>query len=304
MYVRETRLKIGNLVVSVTAEPGIDISGYVDAFVVNAPSEATIRLRSVGDASLVEKRSQLAGGEDEHLTAEDIRWGTFQALDGESIVAYRTGLGLFMQYAQGSICHVVDVWMGCQEVAQVAPAGQPMRELSLVEVLPLPVVVLLAGRQGLFLHSCAVASGGEGILFAGVSGSGKSTMSELWRKFGPSTSAVIDDEHIISHRVGDQMLLYGAPWKRGLREATDGSAPLRAIYFLAHGAANRSVPLSPSDAFAQLTSQVFLPVWSREQVELTLQTCADLVQETPSYRLEFVPGPEVVRYVQEHLEGS
>ena len=99
------------------------------------------------------------------------------------------------------------------------------------------------------------------------------------------------------------MLLYGAPWKRGHREAIAESAPLSAIIFLSHGADNRCVPLSSGDAFAQLMSQVFLPLWSREQLELTVQTCADLVQEAECYHLEFVPNQEIVGFVQEFLEG-
>jgi hypothetical protein len=140
-------------------------------------------------------------------------------------------------------------------------------------------------------------------LFAGVSGSGKSTMSELWREFGTPSTSVIDDEHVIAHRVEGRMSLYGAPWKRGLREAGASSAPLRAIFFLSHGPGNRCVPLSPGDALAQLMSQVFLPVWYKEQVELTMQTCADLVQEAECYHLEFVPNQEIVGFVQDVLEG-
>ena len=297
MQYRETRVSVGNLVVSLETEAGIDVSGYVGSFVVDAPSEATVRVRSGLERPSVERCQQLS-------IAEDIRWNAVRASDGESVVIQRTGLGLLMQYAPESSCNVVDVWLGPPDGADGAPVRSSGRELSLVEVLPLPVVVLLAGRHGLFLHSCAVTDNGEGILFSGVSGSGKSTMSELWRKFGPPTASVIDDEHIIAHRVGGQMLLHGAPWKRGLREAKAKSAPLRAIFFLSHGAGNRCDPLSPGDAFAQLMSQVFLPVWSKEQVELTVQTCADLVQETDCYHLEFVPEPDVVGFVQDVLEGS
>ena len=51
-------------------------------------------------------------------------------------------------------------------------------------------------------------------------------------------------------------------------------------------------------------SQVFLPIWSREQVELTVKTCADLVQGAECYHLEFVPEPEVVGFVQDVLAAS
>lgn len=306
MEFRETRLRVGNLVVSLETEAGVDVLGYVDSFVVDAPAEATIRVRSGLEIPSGEGYEQLFWVEDELPADEDIRWSAFRAPDGESVVIHRTGLGLLMQFAPEPSCNEVDVLLGPADGAGGAPANAKGsgRGLALVEVLPLPVVVLLAGRQGLFLHSCAVTDGGEGILFAGVSGAGKSTMSGLWRKVGVPTASVIDDEHVIAHRAAGQMTLYGAPWKRGSREATSESAPLRAIFFLSHGDRNRCVPLSPGGAVAQLMSQVFLPVWSREQVELTMQTCADLVQEAECYHLEFVPEPDVVGFVRGVLAGS
>ena len=304
MQFRETRLSVGDLVVSLETEAGIDVSGYVDSFVVETPSDATIRVRSGLELPPVGRYQQLSVGEDELFADQDIRWSAIKSLDGESVVIHRTGLGLLMQFAPESSCDVVDVWLRRSDGADGASEGRSSRRLSLVELLPLPILVLLTGRQGLFLHSCGVIDRGEGILFAGVSGSGKSTMSELWRKFGPPATSVIDDEHIIARCVGGRTSLYGAPWRRGLREARKESAPLRAIFFLSHGPGNRCAPLSPGEALAQLMSQVFLPIWSREQVELTVKTCADLVQGAECYHLEFVPEPEVVGFVQDVLAAS
>lgn len=303
MEYRETRLKVGGLVVSLATDAEIDVSGYVDSFIVDTPSEAMIRVRSDLYTSLVGFDRRLPTGEDRLSSAEDVQWHTFRAAGDESVLVHRTGLGFCLEFAPASICREVDIWLGRPGVVDEAHETRAGRRASLVELLPMPVVVLLAGRHGLFLHSCAVTSNGEGILFAGVSGSGKSTMAGLWRKFGGPATSVIDDEHIIAHRVEGETMLYGAPWKRGPREATAECAPLRAVFFLSHGAENRCVPLSPGDALAQLMSQVFLPVWSREQMELTMQTSADLVQAAECYQLEFIPDGDIVRFVQDHLRG-
>jgi hypothetical protein len=174
----------------------------------------------------------------------------------------------------------------------------------LVEVLPVPVVMLLSGRGGLFLHSCAVALDEAGILFSGVSGSGKSTMASLWQSFGPATSTVIDDEHVLARQLADTTLLYGTPWTRGPRAASFSRTPLRFIFFLSHGEQNECTRMTAGEAFAQLLSQVFLPLWSREQVELSMHTCSALLQDVACYHLRFVPGPEVVDFVRDLLRGS
>jgi len=293
----EIRLNVADIVVSLMIESGVHVVGHVDSFLVDRLAEATVNIRFSRENSGTEGRQPLSIG-------KDFGWNAFGSADGESILVERLGGDTLVRFASGPGREVVDVLLGASAEGRTVAESWPERELLLVEVLPLPVVVLLSGRNGLFLHSCAVAYGESGILFSGVSGSGKSTMAELWRRFGPSTSSVIDDEHIIARCVENGPILYGAPWSRGQREATYSRTTAKAIFFLSHGRRNRCVRLSPGEAFAQLLSQVFLPVWSREQVELTMQTCSELLRVVDCYRLEFVPDPEIIGFVQGVLEGS
>jgi hypothetical protein len=78
---------------------------------------------------------------------------------------------------------------------------------------------------------------------------------------------------------------------------------LKAVFFLSHGLKNQCIALSPSEALAEFLSQVFLPLWSRDQLELTLQTGAALLQEVACYRLPFFPDERVVGFVQEVIGG-
>lgn len=283
-------LNVADLVVSVTIEAGIGITGSVPSFLVDAPPQASVNLHlDRGDARLKD-RHEIAVGE--HLG-----WKAFATADNRSILVERIGGRIRARFTAEVPCRVVDVFVSGPE-----STGSD-DELLLVEVLPLPVVALLSGHQGLFLHSCAVALDQDGILFTGVSGSGKSTMAGLWHRFGPSSSRVIDDEHILARQVDESALLYGAPWSRGPRAATFSRTPLKAVFFLSHGLKNQCIALSPSEALAEFLSQVFLPLWSRDQLELTLQTGAALLQEVACYRLPFFPDERVVGFVQEVIGG-
>jgi hypothetical protein len=292
----EIRLNVADLVVSITTELGVRVVGRVDSFVVDEPAEAAINVR------LKHQNSRSA---DWHplSTGKHLGWNAFANEDGESILVERLGGNLLVRAEAKQPCEVVDVLLGTPET--VRPGDRPPdREVLLVEVLPVPVVMLLSGRSGLFLHSCAVALEEAGILFSGVSGSGKSTMAGLWHRFGPPSSTVIDDEHILARHRAETLLIYGAPWSRGPRTASFSRTPLRFIFFLSHGEQNECTRMTAGEAFAQLLSQVFLPLWSREQVELTMQTCSALLQDVACYHLRFVPGPEVVHFVQDLLRGS
>jgi hypothetical protein len=297
MQDREIRLNVADMIVSLMIGPGVQVVGHVDSFLVDGLAEVRVNMRFNRESRRVEGQQPL-------LIGEDFGWNAFGSVDGRAILVERLGGDILLRFASEPGCEVVDVLLGASDGGRSVDGSWPERELLLVEVLPLPVVALLSGRKGLFLHSCAVAYEENGILFSGVSGSGKSTMADLWRRYGPPTSSVIDDEHIIARQLAESTLLYGAPWSRGPREATFSRTPAKAIFFLSHGRRSRCVRLSSSEAFAQLLSQVFLPVWSREQVDLTLQTCAELLRAVDCYRLEFVPDPEIIGFVQDVLEGS
>ena len=284
------RLNVADLVVSLTNEPGICITGHIPSFLVDAPPQASVNLRlDSGDGRLKDRH--------EVAMSEHLGWKAFATADSSSILVERLGGLIKATFSSEVPCQVVDVFVSKPTTAA------SREELLLVEVLPLPVVTLLSGRQGLLLHSCAVALGDEGILFAGVSGSGKSTMADLWHRFGPPLSRVVDDEHILARRVSESALLYGAPWTRGPRAATFSRTPLKAVFFLSHSRQNQCIALSPSEALAELMSQVFLPLWSRDQLLLTLQTGAALLQEVDCYRLPFYPNERVVGFVQDVLGG-
>lgn len=296
MQDREIRLNVADMVVSLMIEPGVRIAGFAGSFLAEGPAEATVNIRSSREIRRAGEWHQLA-------TGEDFGWSAFETADGKFVQVERHSKDVRVRFASKAECQVVDVLLGVPEDGP-EDGGWPECEYLLLETLPLPVVVLLSGRAGLSLHSCAVAYEGNGILFSGVSGSGKSTMANLWRRFGPSTSCVIDDEHIIARRLAESIYLYGAPWSRGQQEATFSRTAATAIFFLSHGTRNRCTRLSPSEAFSQFLSQVYLPVWSRDQVELTLQTCAGLLQQVDCYHLQFVPDSEVIGLVQHVLGGS
>jgi hypothetical protein len=283
-------LNVADLVVSLTNEPGICITGHVPSFLVDAPPQASVNLHLDSGDGRLKDRHQVA-------VSEHLGWKAFATADRSSILVERIGGRVKARFSAEAPCQLVDVF-----VSNRRSAGSD-EELLLVEVLPLPVVALLSGHQGLFLHSCAVALEQDGILFTGVSGSGKSTMAGLWHRFGPPSSRVIDDEHILARQVDESALLYGAPWSRGPRAATFSRTPLKAVFFLSHSRQNQCITLSPSEALAEFLSQVFLPLWSRDQLELTLQTGAALLQGVPCYQLPFFPDERVVGFVQEVIGG-
>jgi hypothetical protein len=170
----------------------------------------------------------------------------------------------------------------------VFPLSFPMGELLMTN--------LLGTRYGIMLHSCGVIDEGEGIIFAGISGAGKTTTARLWQNF--TGVQIVNDDHTIIRKIDNEFRLYGTPWhgQGGFAQAED--APLKEIYILKHSLSNHAVRLAPPKAAAALLVRTFAPLWNAKAMALTLQFLDELCQAVPCYELGFVPDQSAVEYVR------
>src|SRR3989338_3303063 len=66
-------------------------------------------------------------------------------------------------------------------------------------------------NEGIFTHSVGIKDiDGEGLLFNGKSGCGKSTTARLWHKH--SKAIVLNDDRIIVRKINGKFFIYGSPW--------------------------------------------------------------------------------------------
>lgn len=284
----DIRLNAGGLILSLSNEDGFPIEGCSKSFLVTEEREPLLRI------SL--KQGHIDHGAEsgqQIFDAGRFGWVAYHLQDGRSTLIERKKCQIRIEPGAENGCLRADVL-----------ADSPLESFGMIELLPVPLVYALAGHRALLLHSCAVAYRDSGLLFTGVSGRGKSTLAGLWRRWGDDRSFVIDDEHLIVRYYQDVARLYGAPWLRSGIQSRFGDVPLKAIFFLAHGAQNRCRALSSAEALARLMSQVFLPMWSKEQMDQTLETSAQLVRDARSFELEFLPRPETIHFLQDWLEDN
>ena len=157
----------------------------------------------------------------------------------------------------------------------------------------------LAQEGGLGLHAAGVVTDGEGVLFSGVSGAGKSTISELWMSEG---ATVLSDDRIGIRPDGDGYRMYGTPWHGTLRVCDPGTAPLRAIFFIEHGQSNEADRMDEATACATSIARAFPPYFSAEDMSLALEAAAGIVAAVPCYAMKFVPDASTPAFVRQALE--
>jgi hypothetical protein len=158
-------------------------------------------------------------------------------------------------------------------------------------------VELVAMRRGLMFHSSGLKTrNGKGLLFAGVSGAGKSTMARLWQDTGKAI--LLGDERVVVSKRHGQFWLQGTAWHGSGQATTLGEAPIHDIFILEHADNNQAHALRPAEATALLLARSFLPFWDRDYINNSLEFLNDLCCSLPCYQLGFTPDQRAVDYVQ------
>ncbi len=161
------------------------------------------------------------------------------------------------------------------------------------------VIHLLSRGTGLLFHACGLDVDGQGLLFVGVSGAGKSTTARLWR--AQPDVAFLSDDRVVVRRWQDGFWACGTPWSGDAGVASSRGVPLRHIFLLRHGQRNELRDLSRAEAAAQIMRCVFPTYWDRAGMEFSLEFLAGLIQAIPCHELHFIPDGSAVGFVRQMM---
>jgi len=171
---------------------------------------------------------------------------------------------------------------------------------------PLDQILLmnhLAPRDGLIVHAAGAVVGGCALVFPGLSGGGKSTLSRLFITAGLGDTLLSDDRVIMRVTQGleesERVTAWGTPWPGDARVARNTGAPLAALLFLTKAQENKVMPLDASSAMKRLMPVVSCPWYDRARSDQVLATCARVVESLPCFELHSRPEAHVVEMLTE-----
>lgn len=166
-----------------------------------------------------------------------------------------------------------------------------MASLTLFPTDQILISRILADRQGCYLHSCGVILDGKGILFAGHSEAGKSTMAQILK----DDAQILCDDRIIIRNFGRNFKIYGT-WSHGdVPTVSADSAPLHAICFLEKASDNRLIRLEDKkEVTRRMLSCLIKPFVTVDWWEKTLSLVDKITQEVPCYIQRFNKDKEIV----------
>ena len=170
----------------------------------------------------------------------------------------------------------------------VYPLEYPLDELLMIH--------RLACGEGAEIHACGlVTADGQGRLFVGHSGAGKSTTSRLWLE--QAGAKVLSDDRIVLRLRHGKPLMYGTPWHGDAGLAVQACAPVSRIFLLEHGDRNELVSLDTVQAARELFARTFVPFHSPAGLAHALAFLEKLTAGVPVARFRFRPDPSAIEEI-------
>ena len=155
-----------------------------------------------------------------------------------------------------------------------------------------------------FFHSAVVKFNGDGYVFAGQSGVGKSTHAALWEKVIHGAEVINGDKPLIKFE-NDGLYAYGTPWCGKEMMQKNDRAKICGVCFIEQAKENTILKLNPIQVIGRIFDQtVYMkePELNKKMMDLVNRFISDI----PFYLLKCDISEEAVRlaYNTMHTEGK
>ena len=144
--------------------------------------------------------------------------------------------------------------------------------------------LLAVQNESLLLHCAAVVRDGRGLVFPGVSGSGKSTVAGLCRDAG---CLVLSDEMALIRRAGSVWHVHGTPFHGDLGTASNGHAEIAGVFFLKQAKQDDLHLLDIHSAVMNLSRSVVFFGENTELMPGAFESFCSAAASIPCYEMRF-----------------
>ncbi len=159
-----------------------------------------------------------------------------------------------------------------------------------------------AYHKTLKLHASVTELNGNALLFLGVSGTGKSTHSQLWHRYVPGCTLLNDDEPVVRIMDDGSLRVFGTPWSGKTPCYRNESARALAFVQLYQAPENHLEKLGAMEAMKSLFASSCMFRTDAENKNMVFDTVADILQYTDVYRLDCLPDRGAVALTEQLMQ--
>ncbi len=176
--------------------------------------------------------------------------------------------------------------------------GPGIRVLDVLEAADLSGLLLESG--GLILHASYIRlENGEGLLFSGASGAGKSTQAALWEQH--RRAEVINGDRVLLRTEQGRVQAHGICFSGTSGICKNDSAPVAALVLPGKAPKTSIRPMRGLDAFRALLPQCSYQTWNPEDVRNVTGILSRLIGEAPIWKLDCRADQSAVEMLERYL---
>ena len=180
------------------------------------------------------------------------------------------------------------------EVTSYFPAPSGMYALALSAICS-----KFSYYNAFLMHSSCVNLNGDGVIFTGFSGVGKTTQAELWHKH--LGAEIINGDKAFIREINGRFYGCGLPWKGSSEYCLNKKTRLRGIVVLRQSKENRITKLGAQQAVEYFMPHLFLPHWDEKCFDNALVTFERVLENVPVLLLECRPDEDAVKLTYKTL---
>jgi hypothetical protein len=143
----------------------------------------------------------------------------------------------------------------------------------------------------IMIHASGININGQGYLFSGVSGKGKSTIAKLWEKSG---ARVIHDDRLIIRKTERGYKMYNTPV---YNDDVPQESSLDKIFLIEHGMENKLTPIKGALAISMVMTNCIQHNWGHDIIAKLLGSVSIMCERVPVFKLHFKPDKSVVNLI-------
>lgn len=161
---------------------------------------------------------------------------------------------------------------------------------------------LFLRHNAFLLHSSVVRYQGQGILFFGASGTGKSTQAALWEQY--QGAEILNGDRCVIRKLEDEFYGSGSPYCGSSGIYRRESVPISALILPVHGAENRIELMTPEAALHRIYRECLVNLWNTEFMNKLFDLLQALVLRVPVYMLHGRPDAQATEIARRVIFGG
>ena len=170
-----------------------------------------------------------------------------------------------------------------KKVSVYVSSNEKNRNYEISYIIMQAYMYRLISTGNFMIHSAAVVYRGEGIAFCGLSGAGKSTQANLWKKYLDCSILNYDKPCVINEL--ENVYIHGSPWSGKERLLLNKYVPLKAIAFVVKSKDNHVRRLKPAEAVSHVFLHNYVFPFTQEIEMQYFNAIKFMVEKIPVFEL-------------------